>query len=333
MIPTPSTQSVLLLGTGSSIPDRVYRNEDFPAELDTSDQWIFTRTGIRERRIADPSETSLTLAIKASQEALAAAGRVPNDIDLIVCATVSPDRICPANANLLQSRLGCRTIPSFDLSAACSGFLYALAVGDQFIRGGMARTILVVGAETLSRIIDYRDRTSCILFGDGAGAAVLEAHPEPGRGLRNIRLHSDGSPAELIQVPGTVPRSEFFPPVRPGASHYMTLNGREVYRFAVRCLSQILRDATEWCERCGEEIALLIPHQVNQRIIDAALDETGFPAAKVVSNLDRVGNTAAASVPIALDEAIRTGRARTGDTILLAAFGGGLTWGSALLTL
>jgi 3-oxoacyl-[acyl-carrier-protein] synthase-3 len=321
--------SAALRGTGSCVPTRVVPNDEFTATLDTSDEWIRTRTGIRERRYAGPNDTASSLAIVAARGALENARLTPDDLDLIVCATISPDLMCPASANLIQAGLGCRPIPSFDILAACSGFLYALSVGDQFIRTGTASNVLVVGAEVLSRVSDFTDRNTCILFGDGAGAAVLSATDEADRGLRSIRLYSDGSREELIRVPGMVTlQPQGHKPIR-----YLQLNGREVFKFAVYRMIELIEEALAYCQSINCDIKLLIPHQVNQRIIDAALEACGFPRDKVMVNLDRYGNTSAASIPIAMDEAMRNGRARPGDTILLVAFGGGLTWGSCVITL
>ncbi|MCX7665922.1 MAG: ketoacyl-ACP synthase III [Gemmataceae bacterium] len=321
--------SVALLGTGSSLPPRVVPNDWFEGFLQTSDEWIRTRTGIRERRYAVESETSASLGIEAARKALANAQVSPEEIDLIICATVTPDTMCPANANRIQTALGCRAIPSFDILAACTGFLYALSIAQQYIRTGAARTVLLVGTEVLSRTLDMTDRNTCILFGDGAGAAILGASHKPNYGVRCVKIYSDGEAAKLINVPGMVS-----PPVNgEPMKEFMTINGREVFKFAVRKMAELMQDAILECRRMGVEVDYLIPHQVNQRIIDAALESTGFPASKVMVNLNKYGNTSAASVPIALDEAFSEGRLGPGKTILLVAFGGGLTWGSALITL
>lgn len=324
-----------LRGTGRSVPDRVVPNDWFTTYVETSDEWIRTRTGIRERRFVGPTETSGTLAVTASRHALAAAGLTAGDLDMIVCATVTPDHMCPSTACVVQAALGCRPIPAMDLSAACTGFLYAIAVADQFIRSRSARNVLVIGADILSRTIDLSDRNSCILFGDGAGAVVLAATDVPDHGIQSIKLYADGSAGgigadRLIHLPATVTPQ---PPAGEKQRKHIWLNGREVFKFAVRRMIELTQDAMDECHRRGQEIKLLIPHQVNQRIIDAALDQTGFPADRVMVNLANYGNTSGASVPIALDEAMRDGRARPGDTILLIAFGGGLTWGSVILTL
>jgi 3-oxoacyl-[acyl-carrier-protein] synthase-3 len=323
---------VVVRGTGTSIPSRVVPNEEFTETLDTSDEWIRTRTGIRERRIAGPGESAASFGLDASRAALAAANLTPNDVDLIVCGTVTPDLMCPSTACLIQAGLGCRPIPAFDVLAACSGYVYALNVADQAIRCGSAKTALVVGAEVLTRTVDFTDRNICILFGDGAGATVLTATDDPSVGIRRIRLFADGARQELIQLPSMVSPN---PPPGPGTLpqlRYIRMNGREVFKFAVYRMIELVEQAQADCAELGCSIDWLIPHQVNQRIIDAALEATGFPSDKVVVNLDRLGNTSAASVPIALDEAIRSGRAKPGDTALLVAFGGGLTWSSALIT-
>ena len=327
---------VALTGTGSCLPARVVTNEEFAEalNLDTSDEWIRTRTGIRTRRFAGLGETSASLGVHASRSALASARLDPAEIDLIVCATVTPDLMCPSNACLIQAALGCRHIPAFDISAACSGFLYALSAASQFVRTGAARHALVVGAEVLTRVMDRTDRNSCILFGDGAGAVVLSATPILNTGVRNIRLYSDASRQELIQVPSMVtPNPPPGPPMLQRLD-YMRISGREVFRFAVSRMIELIHQAEIDCREMGlNGPDVLIPHQVNQRIIDAALADTGFPAEKVMVNLDKYGNTSSASVPIALDEALKTGRFKPGDTVLLVAFGGGLTWSSAIVTL
>lgn len=320
-------------GTGSCVPSRVVPNEEFTETLDTSDEWIRSRTGIRERRFAGVAATSATLGTEACRRALAAAGVTPHEVDLIVCATITPDLMCPSAACLMQAALGCRQIPAFDVSAACSGFVYALSVGEQFIRTGTAKTALVVGADVLSRVIDFTDRNNCILFGDGAGAVVLGPAADRGVGVHKIRLFADGARQELIQLPSMVTPN---PPPGPGTLpqlRYLRMHGREVFKFAVYQLIELIEEAQRDCAELGKELSLLIPHQANMRIIDAATEALGLPPERVMLNIDKYGNTSAASVPLALDEAVRSGRAKPGDTILLVAFGGGLTWSSALLTL
>lgn len=323
---------VALLGTGSCVPARVVTNADIAGTLDTSDEWIHTRTGIRERRFAGIAETAGTLGAAAARNALVAAGIKAADLDLIVCGTVTPDLMCPSTACLIQSYLGARSVPAFDVGAACSGFLYALGTANAFVKAGQARTALVVGAEVLSRTLDFTDRNTCILFGDGAGAAVIAARETPG--LHSVRLYADGSRGELIQVPSTVTPNPPPGPVALPQLRYTRMNGREVFKFAVLKMVDLIQQARLDCaERGLGDIALLVPHQVNQRIINSAVETTGFPKDRVMVNLARYGNTSAASVPIALDEAIREGKCRTGDTVLLAAFGGGLSWSSALVTI
>ena len=322
-----------LRGSGSGLPSRVINNADFVTTIDTSDEWIRSRTGIRQRRFADPQETCATLGTTAARQALERAGLQPADLDLTICATVTPDFMSPSTACLIQAALGCRAIPAFDLNAACSGFLFALATGASYIRGGMARNVLVVGADVLSRAVDFSDRNTCVLFGDGAGAVILGQETDPQHGFHRFQMFSDGSHQEFIQVPSMVTPN---PP--PGAGSLpqlraVRMNGREVFKFAVYRLIELIEQAQSDCAALGVELSLVVPHQVNERIIDAALRAVDFPADRVMMNLQIYGNTSAASVPIALDEAIRSGKAQSGQTVLLAAFGGGLTWSSALVTL
>ncbi len=327
---------VTITGTGRYLPAKCVSNDALAEsfQLDTADEWIRSRTGIRQRRFAGTGETSATMGTEAARRALAAAGVQPEQIDLIVCATVTPDLMCPSNACLIQAALGCRPIPAFDVSAACSGFLYALSIGCQYVQTGAARHVLIVGSDVLSRAMDLSDRTTCILFGDGAGAAVIAPTAAVNRGIRKIRLYADGSRQELIQVPSRVTPQPPPGSLLPQPLEYIRMNGREVFRFAVSRMIELIQQAEADCRELGlDGFDVLIPHQVNQRIIDAALDATGVPPEKVMINLDKYGNTSAASVPIALDEALEAGRCRPGDTVLLIAFGGGLTWSSALITL
>lgn len=328
----------LLAGTGCALPDRIVHNQDFPESLNTSDEWIRSRTGIRERRMAGPGESSFSLGLQASQMALLSAETTPAEIDLIVFATVTPDTMVPSNACRLQAALGCRSIGAFDISGACTGFLQGITIGNQFLASGTCTQVLVVGAEVLSRTLDYRDRTSCILFGDGAGAAVLRAGTDAGRGIRWTRLYSDGARAELITMPSQVTSRTTVgldgDTAEPGPPcPFVQMNGREVFKFAVRSLISLVQEAVASVKIPESQRLFLIPHQVNQRIIDAAMGELPIPADRVVINLDRFGNTSAASVPIALDEAVRTGLVGPGDHLLLVAFGGGMTWGGALISL
>jgi 3-oxoacyl-[acyl-carrier-protein] synthase-3 len=327
---------VVLLGTGSSLPARTMRNTDFPASLDTSDEWIRSRTGIVERRIGSADETSCHLGLAAARGALEAAQLDPADVDMIICATVTPDMLVPSNACLIQAGLGCRRIPAFDVNAACTGFLYGLTIAAQFIRTGSCRHILVVGTETLSRITDFSDRTTCVLFGDGAGAVVVGASDGRGRGQHWFRLYSDGRRSDYIRLNGTRLRKPASSPAEPRATDefdFLRMNGREVFKFAVRTIIELIEESLAECNLSPADIDLVIPHQVNQRIIDAAFADLNFPSDKLMVNLDRYGNTSAASIPIALDEAMRTGRAAPGDRVLLIAFGGGLTWAGGVWTI
>lgn len=318
---------VAVRGTGSALPARVVPTAELidRYQLDTSDEWVRTRTGIRERRFAGPADSAASLATDAARRALEAAYLAPAELDLIVCGTVTPDRMCPSVACAVQAALGCRPVPAFDVSAACSGFLYALAAATQFVKSGAARHALVIGAEVMSRALDFTDRRTCVLFGDAAGAVVLSATPNPAGGVRAVRLGADGTGGGLIEVASAV---------TPGDGPRLRVAGKEVFRFAVERMAKLIWQAETDTREAGiATIDALVPHQVNRRIIDAALAATGFPAERVVVNLDRYGNTSAASVPVALDEAVRAGRCGPGHTVLLTAVGGGLTWGSALVTL
>jgi 3-oxoacyl-[acyl-carrier-protein] synthase-3 len=330
----------IVAGTGSALPAQVFRNDDFPASLNTSDEWIRTRTGIRERRIAGPDESSFTLGLTAAREALAASGLSPDELDLIIFATVTPDTMVPSNACRVQGALGCPPIGAFDVIGACTGFVQGLAIAHQFIATGSCNNVLVIGAEVLSRTLDYNDRGSCILFGDGAGAMVLSSSNDSERGLRWTKLYSDGAKSDLIRMPSHVTQTTS--PFHPGmvapctlesSSCHVQLNGREVFKFAVRTMVSLVQEALRTVKLPSSDRLFLVPHQVNQRIIDAALEELPIPHDRVVLNLERYGNTSAASIPIALDEALRTGQVGSGDHLLLVAFGGGMTWGGAVLTL
>ncbi len=324
----------VLAGTGSCLPPRAFHNDQFPPSLETSDEWIRTRTGIRERRVAADGETTSTLGLAAARRAVQAAGLTPDAIDLIVCATVTADVLVPSVACRVQAGLGCRPIPAFDLNAACTGFLYAVTVAEQFLRTGTARNALVVGVDTLTRVTDFADRNSCILFGDGAGAVVLSAEEGGHRGLRFTRLYADGSDMIMLKGVGSRPAPAIVtPPPATCENTFLRLNGREVFKFAVTRVRQLMDEVLRACELQLTDIDLIIPHQVNQRILDTAFEGLGVPPERVMVNLDRYGNTSAASVPMALDDALSAGRAKAGDTVLLMAFGGGMTWGGTLLTL
>lgn len=320
-------------GTGSAWPDRVMTNADFEKTLDTSDEWIRTRTGIRARHIAGPGENTLTLARTAAERALADAGMAAADLDMIVLATCTPAYPLPATACFLQHELGCRQIPAFDLSAACSGFMYAFVTGMNFLAGGMVRNVLVIGAETMSSITDFEDRGTCILLGDGAGAAIITPADNDTSGVYHACLGADGSGAQMIWVPGGGSNEPTSPKVLNERLHFLKMRGREVYKFAVTKMQWAIEDALEKVGVAPSELAMVIPHQSNLRIIESAVERLGLPPEKVAINIDRFGNTSAASIPLALDEARRNGKLKTGDWIILAGFGAGLTWGSVLIRL
>ncbi|MEE8241344.1 MAG: beta-ketoacyl-ACP synthase III [Nitrospirales bacterium] len=316
-------------GTGSFVPARVLTNVDLERMVETSDAWIVERTGIRERRIVASGESCSDLAVKAAERALEAAGVAAADLDLILVATCTGDAPLPATACLLQHRLGAQRAAACDISAACSGFVYALAIGDAYVRSGYGR-VLVVGSEVMSMLMDWTDRGTCILFGDGAGAVVLGPAAD-GKGILSSHLHADGTLWDLICVPGggsAAPPSE---KMLAEGLQYLKMKGNETFKVAVRTMEEVAREALSANGLSVEDLDLYIPHQANLRIIKAVASRLGLPMEKVVMNMDRYGNTSAASIPLALDEAVRGGRVREGNLILMEAFGGGLTWGSVLV--
>ncbi len=319
-----------ITGTGSYLPKKVLTNFDLEKMVDTSDEWIRERTGIRERRIAAKDEATSDLALMASKEALRAAGIKPKDLDLVLVATITSDMLLPSTACILQNKLGVKNIPAFDINAACSGFIYALSVADAFIRSGQFRRVLVIGAETLSRSTDWKDRTTCVLLGDGAGAVVLE-RTKGKRGVLSVDIFADGSMWDLLHIPAGGSRMPASKETVKNRLHYIKMRGNETFRVAVRTLEKLVVDTLKKNGVKPEELSLLIPHQANHRIIAATAKRLGLGLDRVMLTLDRHGNTSAASIPIALDEAVRTGRIKDGDYILLEAFGGGLTWGAALI--
>ena len=316
----------VLLGTGSALPRRAVDNEELAKSVDTSDEWIVERTGIRSRYIAASDETTSSLATQAAARAIEAAGIEAKSIDLIVLATSTPDQTFPASATIVQDNLGCNGCIAFDVQAVCSGFLYALGVADSMLRSGMANRALVIGSETFSRILDWEDRATCVLFGDGAGAVVIEAQEDDGekpRGILASRLHADGAHNQLLYVDGG--------PSTTGTVGKLRMRGREVFRHAVVNLAEVLREVLDEAGVTVEDIDWLVPHQANARILDATAKKLNMPPEKVIMTVSEHANTSAASVPLALDAAIRDGRIRKGDLVMLEAMGGGFTWGAALI--
>ncbi|HRV82192.1 MAG: ketoacyl-ACP synthase III [Planctomycetes bacterium] len=319
-----------IAGTGSCVPDRVMTNDDFARMVDTNDEWIIQRTGIKERRWVEDGQNCSDLATVAAQRALENAGMRAEDLDLIVVGTLTADYLMPSCAVLVQDRLGAKKAGAMDVAAACTGFLTALQVAESFVASGRAKRVLAIGAETLSRYLDKSDRTSVILFGDGAGAAIVTAYDECQQGevLGNI-LGADGSGYNFIHIPTGGAKDPHDSPRYDEPNHYIRLKGREVYRFAVSTMSSLMNEITEGYDH--DEIGLVIPHQVNMRIIESAMERVGWGREKCFLNIQRYGNTSAASIPIALDEAHRSGQLQKGKLVVMVAFGAGLTWGASLL--
>jgi len=326
--------SAIIAGTGCYLPEKRMTNDDISKLVDTNDEWIVQRTGIRERRVVTPSESTATLASHAATNALKDARIEPKDLDLIIVATCTPEMVTPSTANFVSLSLGLGNTPSFDLNAACSGFIYALETGASFIESGRYKNVMVIGAETMSRVTDWTDRSTCILFGDGAGAVVLQREEvqngKRDRGLLYSSLHADGGGWEFIFCqPGS--RHPVDEKLVAGRNQFIKMRGREVYKFAVSRFQEMLQDALDKTGISVDDVTLVVPHQVNQRIIDAAMDRLKLPPEKAIVNLDRFGNTSAASIPIALDEAIKSGRLKKGDIAVFVAFGAGLTWANAVV--
>lgn len=319
-----------IIGTGSYVPEARMTNKDLEGKIETTDAWIVERTGIRERRIASKDEAASDLALQAARKALEAAQVAPEEIDLIVLATSTPDMFFPSTACIVQDKLKATRAAAFDLSAACSGFVYALAVGEQYIRSGTYQKVLVIGTEIMSRLINWTDRTTCVIFGDGAGAVLL-APSSSESGILSTHLHSDGSLWDLICVPGggsAIPPSE---KVLAERLNTIKMKGNETFKVAVRSLEEVAREALRANDLQPSDISFLVPHQANLRIIKAVAERLDLGMERVVVNLDRYGNTSAASIPLALDEAVREGRIKKGEMLLFLAFGGGLTWGASLV--
>ncbi len=321
----------LIVGTGSYVPEKVLTNADMEKLVDTNDQWIVERTGIRERHIAAPEEATSDLALRAAVRALESASLDAKDVELIVVGTVTPDYPFPSVATVLQSRLGNKKAFAFDVSAACAGSIYAPTAADRFIATGAVKNALVIGADTLSRITDWQDRGTCILFGDGAGAVVLKPSDDPKRGLSTLRLHADGSLVPILYQPGGGSRLPITEQVLKERKQYLFMKGTEVFKAAVRALEENCREVLAAEKLSPGDVTYVIAHQANKRILDATLQRLGIPASKCWMNLEKYGNTSAASLPMTLDEANRAGWFKPGDAILMMAIGGGLAWGAGIL--
>jgi 3-oxoacyl-[acyl-carrier-protein] synthase III len=319
-----------ILGTGHSYPEIVLTNADLEKMVETSDEWITTRTGIKQRHKAAPGEYTSQFASQASREAIERAGIDPNEIDLILCATVTPDQILPSTACLIQAQLGANRAAAMDLVAACSGFLYGLSVANTMIRGGQVKYALVIGAELLTRYVDYTDRSTCVLFGDGAGAALL-GPVERDRGILAAQIQSDGRYWEQLYAPGGGTKGGFTAETIARGDHFFKMKGNEVFKVAVRSMSDISRRVLCEAGLKTDDVDLFIPHQANQRITDAVANMLNFDQSRVFSNIAQHGNTSSASIPIGLDECVETGRVRKDDVVLMASFGGGFTWGSVVM--
>jgi 3-oxoacyl-[acyl-carrier-protein] synthase III len=319
-----------ITGWGMTVPERVLTNLELSQMVDTTDEWIVSHTGIRERHIAGPEQTSASLGVEAALQALEVANLDPASLDLIIVPTSSPEHIFPATACLIQDRIGATKAGAFDLSAACTGFIYAVNMAANAIRSGAVQNVLVIGTETLSRFTNWKDRNTCVLFGDGAGAFVLQGSDDPGGVLSGV-MHADGSGSDSLNIPAGGSRKPASLETVNDGDHYIRMNGREVYRFATRVMGKAVKEAIEAAHLTMDDLQLIVPHQANQRIIDAAVREMGFPMERCVSNVDRYGNTSTASIPIATCEAIEQGRINVGDKIAFVGFGAGLTWGATVV--
>ncbi len=324
------TPRVMVAGTGAYLPERILTNAELETMVETSDEWIVTRTGVRERHIARPDEASSDMALPAARAALAAAGLAADEVDLIIVGTVTPDMPFPSTACLLQSALGASRALCFDLSAACSGFLYSLETARGLLMSGLYKTALVVGVDKMSMVTDWEDRGTCILFGDGAGAVVL-THTATHRGIMSASVGSDGSLGDLLMIPGGGSRNPASTDTLAQRQHYVKMAGNNVFKHAVRCMTDAGKEAIEKAGISIDEVDWVIPHQANMRIVQAISERVAIPMERFIINLDRLGNTTAATVPLALDEAVRDGRIKRGDVLLMIVFGGGFTWGAAVL--
>jgi 3-oxoacyl-[acyl-carrier-protein] synthase-3 len=322
--------SARIIGTGSYAPEKVLTNDDLAKRIETSDEWIRTRTGIRERRVAADGEQTSDMATAAARRALEMAGRKPEDVDLLIVGTISGDMPMPSCATFVQAKLGAKA-PAFDVSAACAGSLYGLAVADKFVRTGAAKCAVVVGVELLTRLIDWEDRNTCVLFGDAAGAMVLAPEKDPRRGVLSTHLHADGTLAGILTIPGGGSIHPVTHDMVEKRLQYIQMNGREVYKVAVRSLTEVVEEALAANHLTPGDITHVVPHQANIRIVEAVLERLKVPAEKAIMNIERYGNTSSASVPVTLDEGVRKGRIQEGDLVAMMAIGAGMTWGSALV--
>lgn len=337
MVNNPTIQTkkrrAIVAGTGAYVPEKILTNDDFTKIVETSDEWITSRTGIKERHIVSDGQTTATLSAEAARRALADAGMTAEDLELIVLGTITPEMVFPSTACFVQDIIGAKNAWAFDLSAACSGFVYGLSIAQQFVSSGRYQNAMVIGAETLSRITNYKDRSSCILFGDGAGAAIIKAANEGSQGIMYSTSFSDGSGWTSLNCPAYGSRNPIGKPLDDPDQVYMYINGREVYHVAVRRIVELVNECLEKCDLQVEDIAMFIPHQMNARIIESVGKRLRFTEDRIFINIEKYGNTSAASIPIALDECRRIGKLKTGDIVLLVAFGGGLTWGANVVQL
>lgn len=318
-----------ILGTGHYLPEKVLTNDDLAKIVDTNDEWIFSRTGIRERHVAADDENTSDMATAAARRALEAAGKRPEDVDLLIVTTVTPDTPLPSCAAYVQAKLGAVNAASFDLLAACAGSIYGLSVADKFVKSGAAKCVVVVGVELLTRIVDWTDRNTCVLFGDAAGAMVIGPSDEPG--IMATRLHSDGRLANILNIPGGGTAMRPSEEMLKNRDQYVKMNGREVYKVAVRALTEVFHESLKDAGITAEDIKWVTAHQANLRILETVLDRVGVPREKAIINIERYGNTSSASVPITLDEGIRDGRVKKGDLVAMLAIGAGMAWGGAVV--
>jgi 3-oxoacyl-[acyl-carrier-protein] synthase III len=325
-----SNQRAGILGTGHSYPEGILTNADLATMVDTSDEWITTRTGIKQRRKAAPGEYTSLFAVRAARQAIERARLDPSDIDLLLCATVTPDQILPSTGCIIQAELGANNAAAMDVVAACSGFIYGVSLANSMIQNGQSRYALVIGAEILTQYVDYSDRQTCVLFGDGAGAAVL-GPVEGNRGILGTKIKSDGRYEEQLYSPGGGTRKRPTAETLAAGDHFFKMKGNELFKVAVRSMAEISKDVLENSGLCAEDIDLFIPHQANQRITEAVADRLNVDSSKIYSNIAVHGNTSSASIPIALDECVSSGKIKDGDLVMMTSFGGGVTWGTVLM--